>query len=242
VNAESTRQQAETARPLTSEGFEILTDVVPLSECDRLTHEVAVLHKNEQAAAKSRIGGIRNLLRLSPQIAQLASDRKFKGVLETRLNKAVFPVRALFFDKTAEANWRVPWHQDLMIAVAERIETPGFEGWSVKERVPHVKPPAQVLASMAIIRLHLDDCNESNGALKVIPGSHLNGELDTDAIVQWRSSQSEIICEVPRGGVLLMHPLLLHSSSPAWQPSHRRIIHIEYATGELPNGLRWFDC
>jgi len=34
---------------------------------------------------------------------------------------------------------------------------------------------------------------------------------------------------------------VLHASSPAKSPSHRRVIHIEYASGTLPEGLRWFE-
>ena len=30
-------------------------------------------------------------------------------------------------------------------------------------------------------------------------------------------------------------------ASPARSPSHRRVLHIEYAANELPNGLNWFD-
>jgi hypothetical protein len=54
----------------------------------------------------------------------------------------------------------------------------------------------------------------------------------------WRT---EFACTLPRGGVLLMRPLLLHASSPSAMPAHRRVIHIEYATGELPAGLTWAE-
>jgi len=36
-----------------------------------------------------------------------------------------------------------------------------------------------------------------------------------------------------------MCPLILHASSKAVSPSHRRVIHIEYAGAELPGGLEW---
>jgi len=44
---------------------------------------------------------------------------------------------------------------------------------------------------------------------------------------------------VPRGGALLMRPLLLHASSPALEPGHRRVIHIEYSNCALATGLEW---
>ena len=46
---------------------------------------------------------------------------------------------------------------------------------------------------------------------------------------------------VPAGGLLLMHPLLLHASSPASQPGHRRVIHLEYAAESLPGQLEWYE-
>jgi hypothetical protein len=38
-----------------------------------------------------------------------------------------------------------------------------------------------------------------------------------------------------------MRPLLLHASSPAQRPGHRRVIHLEFAAGELPGGLEWHE-
>ena len=181
------------------------------------------------------------MFRLHPPVAKLASSDAIKEILGARSGRGAFPVRALFFDKTPGANWSVAWHQDLSIAVAEKIETTGFGGWSVKEGVTHVQPPREILEGMITLRLHLDDCNADNGALKVIPGSHRHGKLDATETARWTREQPVIMCEVPRGGALLMRPLILHSSSPAKNPSHRRVLHIEYATGALPNGLQWFD-
>lgn len=142
-------------------------------------------------------------------------------------------------DRRRKLGW--PWHQDLAIAVDERIETAGFGPWSVKEGVVHVQPPPHILARMVTLRLHLDDCTAENGALRVLPGSHGQGELDADAIADWTARQPPVVCEIPKGGALLMRPLLLHASSPAKNPSHRRVLHVEYAAAELPNGLKWSE-
>jgi ectoine hydroxylase-related dioxygenase (phytanoyl-CoA dioxygenase family) len=92
---------------------------------------------------------------------------------------------------------------------------------------------------MLTVRLHLDDCDESNGALQVIPGSHQAGRLDPDAIAQCRIQKLPTICAVARGGAVLMRPLLLHSSSTAREPKHRRVVHLEFASDPLPGGLEW---
>ncbi len=222
-------------------GFEILKDVLSQSQCDLLASELSTIQRRQNGADKRYRGGVRNLLRLSSQVIDVANSNEIKTILERRLANRPFPVRALFFDKTAEANWRVAWHQDLTIAVAEKIEAPGFEAWSVKDEIIHVQPARRILEGMATIRLHLDNCNVSNGALKVVSGSHLEGKLDATKIKERLMDEEVCVCEVPKGGALIMRPLLLHASSPAENPSHRRVLHIEYAAEELPNGLKWFE-
>ena len=223
------------------EGFEIIPDFFPLEKCSALAIELSLLHNRQKETAGNRLGGLRNLLKMLPHVNALANSSEFKAILEKPLNKTFFPVRAIFFDKTPDANWRVAWHQDLTIAVAEKIETEGFEAWSVKEEINHVQPPCEILEGMATIRLHLDDCNTDNGALKVIPRSHVLGKFNSSQIQDLTSREATAVCEVPKGGVLLMRPLILHSSSPSKNPSHRRVLHIEYASDELPNGLKWFE-
>ena len=43
------------------------------------------------------------------------------------------------------------------------------------------------------------------------------------------------------GDVLLLHPLLLHRSSPARMPRHRRVIQGEWCDAPLPLGATWLD-
>jgi ectoine hydroxylase-related dioxygenase (phytanoyl-CoA dioxygenase family) len=93
---------------------------------------------------------------------------------------------------------------------------------------------------MLTIRVHLNDCTEDNGALRVIPYSHRRGRLAAEQIEQAVSVNRPVICVAPCGSALLMKPLLLHASSAARSPSHRRIIHVEFASADLPAGLRWF--
>jgi ectoine hydroxylase-related dioxygenase (phytanoyl-CoA dioxygenase family) len=228
-------------RQFERDGFEILPDFWPVVACDRISAEVdEILACQNEAESKSR-GGLRNVLRLSPAAAAFAQSPAVISLVSNHLGSPAFPVRAIVFDKTESANWGVPWHQDLAIAVAERIETPGFEPWSVKAGVIHVNPPVSVLADMLTIRLHLDDCFTANGALQVLPGSHLAGELDSTAIGAWVNRTAPVICEVAKGGALLMRPLLLHASTAAKNPSHRRVLHVEYAAMALPSGLKWAE-
>jgi ectoine hydroxylase-related dioxygenase (phytanoyl-CoA dioxygenase family) len=185
--------------------------------------------------------GHRQLMERVPEVAALAVSSKVNALVNSVLGEAAAPVRSIFFDKTAGANWLVPWHQDLSIAVRERRDVPGYGPWSVKGGVPHVQPPPPVLEEMVTLRLHLDDCDASNGALLVIPGSHRSGRLDAAAIAAARAERKPVLCSMKAGDALLMRPLLLHASSEAVAPSHRRVIHLEYSASPLPLGLEWAE-
>src|SRR5258706_16131652 len=89
--------------------------------------------------------------------------------------------------------------------------------------------PVALLERMLTVRLHLDVCDALNGPLQVIPGSHKFGRLDARQISEWRVRQTTTVCDVPRGGALLMRPLLWHASSRATHPGHRRAVHLEFA-------------
>jgi ectoine hydroxylase-related dioxygenase (phytanoyl-CoA dioxygenase family) len=230
----------ELDRQFAKDGFQIYSGLIPISECDLLASELSALFECQQNSAKNKIGGIRNLFKDSFRVAEIAISTKLVFILERLLGRKVFPVRAIFFDKTVESNWRVPWHQDLSIAVSKQIETPNFTAWSIKDGILHVQPPREILEGMATVRLHLDECDANNGALKVIPGSQADGKLNATQISEW-SKKEAVVCEALKGAALVMRPLLLHSSSPAKNPAHRRVLHIEYAANELPNGLKWFE-
>ena len=185
--------------------------------------------------------GIRNLLDVVPLTRHFAESDALLSLVRVVLGENAKPVRGLFFDKPRQANWKVAWHQDLTIAVAKRIDVEGFGPWTTKAGVTHVQPPITVLEGMLALRVHLDDCNTWNGALRVISGSHRRGRLSQQAISECLKTETPTVCEVPRGGVLLMRPLLLHSSSVSARPFHRRVIHLEFSSSELPEGLSWYE-
>lgn len=204
-----------------------------------------VMDDAKQQALRLALGevagaGRRGLLGL-PAVSALACSERWLGIVRPHLPAEPRPVRAIYFDKSAEANWGVAWHQDLTIAVQTRIETPGFGPWSVKEGVPHVQPPVELLERMLTIRLHLDDADGTNGALRVLPGSHRFGRLSAGRIQELRGLEDGFLCEAVAGDALLMRPLLLHASGRSTSPRHRRVLHIEYAGFALPDPLRWHE-
>ena len=146
-----------------------------------------------------------------------------------------------YFSKSTNRNWLVALHQDLSSAVAERVDDGRLSGWSRKDGVLHVQPPADVLASLAAVRVHLDDCGADDGPLRVVPGSHRDGRLSPVDETRLRDARGLTTCTAGRGEVLVLRPLLLHASSKASGTSRRRVLHYVFGPRELPYGLRWRD-
>lgn len=172
-------------------------------------------------------GGGVELLRVLGDIASHLSGRPARMV------------RILAFDKTPETNWGVPWHQDRTIAVKQRAEVEGFGPWSVKGGVSHVAPPQALLEAMFSMRLHLDDCGADNGPLKVIPGSHRLGRLSVREVLDLGAREEASTCLAGAGDVLAMKALTVHASDPASAPRHRRVLHVDFSTADLPPPLEW---
>ena len=220
-------------------GYSIVENVISPARVEQLRAAIDEIPAGEEVRRKANVYGIRNLLEVSSACRELAASSTLRAFVTPVLGERCFSVRGTFFDKVPGANWNLRWHQDSVIAVQQRIETSGFHAWSVKAGVTQVRPPVEVLQNMLAIRVHLDDCHADNGALRILSGSH-HRRWERDDLDQAKTQFETVTCEVPLGGVLAMRPLALHASSASESPAHRRVIHIEYAIGELPNGLDWY--
>jgi len=184
-------------------------------------------------------GSIRDIMTRVPELRAVAEAPALRAIISQILGPNAVVIRSTLFDKTDGANWKVPWHQDVTIAVRERVELKGYGPWSIKEGVHHVQPPTEVLERMVTIRIHLDACPASNGALRVMPGTHHLGCINQNDAPTHAIENNTICCEATAGEALVMRPLLLHASSVATNPSHRRVLHFDYAATEPPNNLRF---
>ncbi len=215
---------------LETHGFAIVRGVLDGGACQSL----AVLLGDANGA------GTRGMLRIH-EVAELAQSA-LSELVRAHLPGTPVPVRGIYFDKRPETNWLVAWHQDLTLAVKEQHDASGFGPWSVKDGVPHVQPPVGLLEQMLTARLHLDDTDAGNGALRVLSGTHCLGRLSAEAIQNCREMHDEMFCEAQAGDVLLMRPLLLHASSRSTSERRRRVLHIEYAGFSLPKPLEWHEA
>jgi ectoine hydroxylase-related dioxygenase (phytanoyl-CoA dioxygenase family) len=234
-------QTSDFTQEIHTQGFAIAPQVINPAAVQNLIKAVEQIPSSEAISQRGgQAFGIRNLLNVMPAARALAEEPALRSLVEPILGIKARVVRSIFFDKSPTANWKVPWHQDVTIAVQSKIPTPGYQCWSTKAGISHVQPPVAVLENILILRLHLDETSEQNGALKVIPSSHCQGRLSDQQIQEWQDKGEKITCQVSSGGALLMRPLLLHASSQSTTSDHRRVIHLEWAGMELPNGLQWF--
>jgi len=182
--------------------------------------------------------GTRRLLD-APWCATLATRIARDQRVRDALPENAVAVQCTLFSKSKEANWLVPLHQDLSIPVAERVDSEQCSGWSEKEGELFVQPPVCVLEQLLAIRLHLDDCDEQNGALRVVPRSHRLGRLNSGKNHHECNQQGTVVVSVPSGGAMLMRPLLLHASSKANIDRPRRVLQFLFGPRKLPEKLRW---
>jgi len=183
--------------------------------------------------------GVRSLLQKTPALTEFINSPQVRALIEPVLGRTAAPVRSIYFDKNPQANWNVAWHQDTTIAVKEKFTLPGFGPWSEKSGVVHVEPPVEILQNILTMRIHLDKTGADNGALRVLPGSHQHGRIHSREILSLVENDTVVTCAAEPGDVLLIRPLLLHSSRKSRHPSHIRIIHIEFSSVTLPSPLQW---
>lgn len=179
--------------------------------------------------------GVRHALRYS-SVAALAHDSRLLRIARDVLGYEALPFRATLFEKSPEANWLVVWHQDTALPLRERRDTPGWGPWSIKEGVTYAHAPETALSNVLALRFHLDDSTEFNGPLRVLPGTHNSGVMSDEAIHRLSVQVPAVNCLVPKGGVLAMRPLLLHSSSKSQTQANRRVLHIEYSACQTFEG------
>ncbi len=220
------------------QGFAVFASIFDNRTVEELRKAIATIPDCDAVRRKRNVYGVRNLLEISSEMRKLAVQPEVRQFVTPILGNQSFATRAIFFDKVPGANWALGWHQDNVVSVAERRDVLGFTAWGMKAGVWQVQPPVEILAAMVTVRLHLDDCGPENGPLRVIPGSHRHGWLD-DEIDQWKRNVPAATCTVNSGGVVVMSPVILHASSRASLPNHRRVIHIEFANQDLPGGLEW---
>lgn len=218
--------------PVAEAGYCIESDVLSSGECDVLGASLF-----EGCTARGRAGTRR--LMSNPRVAAMAKDPRIANIATDILGSRAVPFRATLFEKSEQANWLIAWHQDTALPLTSRFAEEGWGPWSVKAGIVHAHAPGWALARIVALRLHLDESGSDNGPLRVISGSHRLGALTDQEVLKFARSNAATECLSPRGGVIAMRPLLIHSSTKAQSSRSRRVLHIEYSDSlELQPGIR----
>lgn len=221
-------------------GFAVINGIYSASEVEAVLNTIEQVDTNKPTFRKTGdLFAIRQFLNEVPQVLPLVFTEQLNSLIRALFGEGYFVVKSIYFDKPGASNWFVSYHQDLTISVDKRVDVEGFGPWSVKQNQYAVQPPLAILQSNFTIRIHLDDTDEHNGALRVVPGSHLRGIYRPETI-DWNTEVEET-CKVEKGGVMLMRPLLLHASSRTTNNKKRRVLHIEFSNQSLPEPLQWSE-
>ena len=221
-------------------GFAIIEDVFTDQEIDDLTQAISQVDTSRPTFRKTNdLFAVRQFLKEVPMAVDIIFNSRLTAIISAIFDDEFFVVKSIYFDKPEASNWFVAYHQDLTISVDKKMDIEGFGAWTTKQNQFAVQPPLNILQDNFTIRIHLDKTDAENGALKVIPGSHLKGIYRAETI-DW-SVETETGCNVNKGGVMFMKPLLLHSSGRTTNSHKRRVIHIEFSRSFLPDNLYWAE-
>lgn len=231
---------AQHKQPLVETGFTIINNVFTAEEVAAIIDAISSIDTSGPAFRKtSDLFAIRRFVKEVPVISSFIFNNRLRTVIYELFGPDYFLVKSIYFDKPEQSNWFVAYHQDLTISVDAKKQVAGFEQWTVKNDQFAVQPPVALLENIFTIRIHLDDTDENNGALKIVPGSHSKGIYRPETI-DWNTEQ-EVVCTVQSGGIMIMQPLLLHSSNRTTNNNKRRVIHLEFSNQLLPGQLQWAE-
>jgi len=228
---------------INSKGFTIINDIYSENEIGKLISLIENSTENKTKNATFRksqdLFAIRQFHKEIPETLPYIFNDNLKGIVESNFGKGYFITKSIYFDKPEKSNWFVAYHQDLTISVNKKTETANFENWTVKQNQFAVQPPKEILEDNFTIRIHLDKTTKDNGALKVINNSHSKGILRIENMDF--EKEKETMCEVEKGGIMIMKPLLFHASNKTTNNERRRVIHIELSKQQLPEDLEWSE-
>ncbi len=221
-------------------GFTVINNIFSEEEIKKIGEVIQNIDTSGETFRKSDdLFAIRQFLKEIPEVNDLIFNENIKTIIKEIFGEQYFAVKSIYFDKPEKSNWYVAYHQDLTISVDKKLEIENFGPWTTKQNQFAVQPPLDILENIFTIRIHLDDTDEHNGALKVIPKSHSKGIYRPETI-DW-SVETETICSVGKGGIMIMKPLLLHGSNRTTNGKKRRVIHIEFSDKGLPEELNWSE-
>ncbi|MCX7619947.1 MAG: phytanoyl-CoA dioxygenase family protein [Acidimicrobiales bacterium] len=219
----TTGLSADQVQQFQLDGYTLLEGLFTPDECDHIADLI------EQARFELMLGepadgqlSYRPMLHLAnPDLQQVCCDPRWSRVVGTLLG----PNARLYWEqcvtKPPEARTELPWHQD--------------NGYTP------IHPEHYLTCWLA-----LDDADEANGCLWVVPGSHHLGAVthrNGDGPFRVALAPDDpraagaVPVPVPRGSVLCFSSLVLHRSGPNISGRQRRAWIIQYCDAAAASGL-----
>lgn len=221
-------------------GFTIIDNIYSPKELEQIQLIVDTADSSKDTFRKSAgLFAIRQLFKEIPGVVNYVFTAKLTNLIRDLFDTTYFVSKSMYFDKPEQSNWFVAYHQDLTISVSDKVPVDGFGPWTIKQNQFAVQPPLVYLEDNFTIRIHFDDTDEQNGALKVIPQTHKKGICRPDTINSLK--ENEIVCNVKKGSIMIMRPLLMHASGRTTNNKKRRVVHIELTNKQLPAPLNWSE-
>jgi len=201
------------------------SDVLPDEQKD------TILKRNPSAKVKTGAASLNSLYRIhtfSAMVRTHIRDSRRLAIAQDLVGPDLFCPNDLYFFKPPGTGRPIAWHQDswyfsntYVSSVGDSIEQASIGTW-----------------------LALDDADEENGCLWVIPGSHQLGVVDHEDVesegyllqkrifVTDEMEAKEIPVEVPKGALVFFNNAVLHRSTPNRSNRFRRayIVHYMKAT------------
>jgi ectoine hydroxylase-related dioxygenase (phytanoyl-CoA dioxygenase family) len=225
---------------INSEGFTIVSNVYSETEINHIISFIENTNTDKDSFRRTaNLFAIRQFHKEVPETLKLIFNKNVKEIINNIFGNDYFITKSIYFDKPELSNWFVAYHQDLTISVDKKVTIEGYKNWTTKDNQFAVIPPLHILENNFTIRIHLDKTTSKNGALKVINKSH-NKEVYRPENINF-DIETETICEVEKGGIMIMKPLLLHASNKTTDGERRRVIHIEFSNHILPNEIEWSE-
>lgn len=225
---------------LVENGFSVIDSIYSEKEIAAIVGVIDSLDTSNPTFRKTDdLFAIRQFIKEVPEIKNLLFNSKLSDIINSIGGNDYFIVKSIYFDKPEKSNWFVSYHQDLTISVNEKKEIENFTNWTKKHNQFAVQPTTGILENIFTVRIHLDNTNSENGALKILNKSHQKSVFRLDNIDF--CNEEELICDVKSGGIMIMKPLLFHGSNKTTNDKNRRVIHIEFSNKILPENLQWSE-
>jgi hypothetical protein len=196
-------------RAIDEDGFAIRPGRFSHEWLDRLLQAI-----NELAPQPSR-AGVRHALRPAP-IAEFARRSERINFCATSSRAGCISISRGALRQVSQIELASCGIRSLLCRWRSRLEITGRGPGSVKQGIHDAHAPTNALNQVVVLRVSFDDSTVENGPCVFCPHSHAGVCCAMRRSTNWRGMWLD--CAVPRGGVVIVRPLLLPASSKSrWE-------------------------